>query len=316
MRNFLKENKVFIAIIIGASIVGGAIYFSGTKTEKELSKGQETTSTQKCLNIPELSDGILKIATKIIDGDTFLIEGGYSVRVLGIDADERGYPCYEAAKTGLEELILNKEVRLETPKQNKFATGQEGKEDLDQWCRYLRYVFLGSQNISLELVKEGLAVARSSPEDVKYREEITQAEKEAKENKVGCKWSAYAKASADKSSDEKVVFQWEKLTTEKLGFDVVGACLAGKYLGRELIVEGKVADAYRSKTNTVFLNFEKAYPNHCFTGVIFSSNLYKFVQNPEDYYLNKTVRIMGEVKEYKGKPEIILETPTQIEVGK
>ena len=316
MRNFLKENKVFIAIIIGASIVGGAIYFSGTKTEKELSKGQETTSTQKCLNIPELSDGILKIATKIIDGDTFLIEGGYSVRVLGIDADERGYPCYEAAKTGLEELILNKEVRLETPKQNKFATGQEGKEDLDQWCRYLRYVFLGSQNISLELVKEGLAVARFSPENVKYREEITQAEKEAKENKVGCKWSAYAKASADKSSDEKVVFQWEKLTTEKLGFDVVGACLAGKYLGRELIVEGKVADAYRSKTNTVFLNFEKAYPNHCFTGVIFSSNLYKFVQNPEDYYLNKTVRIMGEVKEYKGKPEIILETPTQIEVGK
>jgi len=317
MRNFLKENKVFIAIIIGASIVGGAIYFSGTKTEKELSKGQETTSTQKCLNIPELSDGILKIATKIIDGDTFLIEGGYSVRVLGIDADERGYPCYEAAKTGLEELILNKEVRLETPKQNKFATGQEGKEDLDQWCRYLRYVFLGSQNISLELVKEGLAVARSSPEDVKYREEITQAEKEAKENKVGCKWSAYTKASADKSSDEKVVFQWEKLTTEKLGFDVVLACEAGKYFGRELIVEGKVADAYHDlKSNTVFLNFEKAYPNHCFTGVIFSSNLYKFVQKPEDYYLNKTVRIMGEVKEYKGKPEIILETPTQIEVGK
>ena len=317
MRNFLKENKVFIAIIIGASIVGGAIYFSGTKTEKELSKGQETTSTQKCLNIPELSDGILKIATKIIDGDTFLIEGGYSVRVLGIDADERGYPCYEAAKTGLEELILNKEVRLETPKQNKFATGQEGKEDLDQWCRYLRYVFLGSQNISLELVKEGLAVARSSPEDVKYREEITQAEKEAKENKVGCKWSAYTKASADKSSDEKVVFQWEKLTTEKLGFDVVLVCEAGKYFGRELIVEGKVADAYHDlKSNTVFLNFEKAYPNHCFTGVIFSSNLYKFVQKPEDYYLNKTVRIMGEVKEYQGRPEIILETPSQIEVGK
>jgi len=301
MKGFFKENKLFLAIVVGALIVGGAIYLSSNKSE--VYTGQ--TRVKTCADIPELSDGILKIATKIIDGDTFLIEGGYSVRILGIDADERGYPCYEAAKTGLEELILNKEVRLE-----------KGKEDLDQWCRYLRYVFLSSQNISLELVKEGLAVARSSPEDVKYREEITQAEKEAKENKVGCKWSAYAKASADKSSDEKVVFQWEKLTTEKLGFDVVGACQAGKYLGRELIVEGKVADAYRSKTNTVFLNFEKAYPNHCFTGVIFSSNLYKFVQNPEDYYLNKTVRIMGEVKEYQGKPEIILETPSQIEVGK
>ena len=300
MRNFLKENKVFIAIIIGASIVGGAIYFSGTKTEKELSKGQETTSTQKCLNIPELSDGILKIATKIIDGDTFLIEGGYSVRVLGIDADERGYPCYEAAKTGLEELILNKEVRLE-----------KGKEDLDQWCRYLRYVFLSSQNISLELVKEGLAVARSSPEDVKYREEITQAEKEAKENKTGCKW-----AETKIVEEKKTELQWEKLTTEKLGFDVVGACLAGKYLGRGLIVEGKVADTYHDlKSNTVFLNFEKAYPNQCFTGVIFSSDLYKFVQNPENYYLGKTVRIFGEVKEYQGRPEIILETPNQIEIG-
>jgi len=50
--------------------------------------------------------------------------------------------------------------------------------------------------------------------------------------------------------------------------------------------------------------------------VIFSSNLYKFVQNPEDYYLRKTVRIMGKVKEYKNRPEIILETPNQIEIGK
>ncbi|PIZ88258.1 MAG: nuclease, partial [Candidatus Nealsonbacteria bacterium CG_4_10_14_0_2_um_filter_39_15] len=31
---------------------------------------------------------------------------------------------------------------------------------------------------------------------------------------------------------------------------------------------------------------------------------------------DKTVRIMGEVKKYQGKPEIILETPNQIEVGK
>ena len=300
MRDFFEKNKIFLAIIVGAVIVGTAIYFSGQK-EKPLIKEQE--QAQSCENIPELSDGAIKLATKVIDGDTFLIEGGYSVRILGIDADERGYPCYDAAKNKLEELILNQEVELE-----------KGTEDKDQWCRYLRYVFLGDQNISLEMVKEGLAVARSSPEDVKYREELSLAEKEAKDNKVGCKWSSSAKASEDKG--ERVELQWEKLTTEKLGFDVVGACLAGKYLGRELIVEGKVIDTHRDlKSNTVFLNFEKAYPNQCFTGVIFSSDLYKFVQNPEDYYLNKTVRITGEVKEYQGRPEIILETPNQIEIG-
>jgi len=283
--------------MVGALIVGAAIYFG---LQEKSPSGKEQVSGD-CQNIPEIPDGTLKLATKIIDGDTFLIEGGYSVRILGIDADERGYPCYDVAKIGLEELILNKEVRLE-----------KGKEDLDQWCRYLRYVFLGNQNISLELVKEGLVIARSFPEDVKYREDIAEAEKGAKDNKVGCKWGEI------KIVDEKnVKLQWKKLTTEKLGFEVVGACLAGKYLGRELIVEGKVADTYHDlKSNTVFLNFEKAYPNHCFTGVIFSSALYKFAQSPEDYYLNKSVRIMGEVKEYQGRPEIILETPDQIEVGK
>ena len=298
MKEFFKENKIFLAIVVGALIVGAAIYFSsGERVKKEII--EEETSAP-CQNIPEIPDGAIKLATKIIDGDTFLIEGGYSVRILGIDADERGYPCYDAAKNRLEEFILNKEVRLE-----------KGVEDKDQWCRYLRYVFLGDQNISLELVKEGLVVARSSPEDVKYREEVALAERKAKDNKIGCKWG-----EAQIVDGEKVELQWKKLTTKKLGFDVVGACLAGKYLGRELIVEGKVVDTYSNlKSNTVFLNFEKAYPNQCFTGVIFSSDLYKFVQNPENYYLNKTVRVFGEVKEYQGRPEIILETPNQIEIG-
>jgi micrococcal nuclease len=298
LKNFLKENKIFLAIVVGALIIGGAIYFSGQK-EKPLIKEKERT--QSCQNIPELPDGAIKLATKIIDGDTFLIEGGYSVRILGIDADERGYPCYEPAKSKLEKFILNKEVRLE-----------KGREDLDQYCRYLRYVFLDDKNISLELVKEGLAVARSSPEDLKYREKIAQAEKEAKENKVGCKWT-----KTKIIEEKKVELQWEKLTREKLGYEVVEACEAGKYLGREMIVQGKVVDTYHHlKSNTVFLNFEKAYPNQCFTAVVFSSNLYKFVQNPENYYLNKTVRIMGKVKEYQARPEIILEEPFQIEVGK
>jgi len=323
MRNFFEklrrntfgilrgETKIFLAIIIGALIIGGVIYISFGQKGGKIVDNREIE--KQCSNIPELADGAVKMATKIIDGDTFLIEGGYSVRILGIDADERGHPCYDAAKTGLEELILNKEVRLEKEKEK-----EKEKEDLDQWCRYLRYVFLGSQNIGLELVKKGLAVARFSPEDVKYREEIAGAEKEAKENKVGCKWGETKINKEEKVIEEKrAKLQWERLTTEKLGFDVVDACLAGKYLGRELIVEGKVVDTHRDlKSNTVFLNFEKAYPNQCFTGVIFSSHLYKFVQNPEDYYLGKIIRIMGEVKDYRGRPEIILETPNQIEIGK
>jgi len=301
-KKFFKENKIFLAIIIGALIVGGAIYFSNLEKNKNLSSS--LTNVQKfsknnCSNLPELEDRAKKLVTKIIDGDTFLIEGGYSVRILGIDAEEKGYPCYEAAKNRLEELILNKEVKL-----------VKGKEDFDEYCRYLRYVFLEDENISLELVKEGLVVTRFSPEDIKFREEIALAEKEAKENGVGCKWGKVREV------EEKKQFHWENLTEEKTGLKVIGACQAGNYYGKEVIVEGKVVDTFRSKKNNVFLNFEKPYPNQCFFAVIFSSDQYKFVQNPEKYYNQKTLRIRGKVQEYRGKSEIILKEPWQIEIGK
>jgi len=299
MKEFFEKNKIFIAVIISALIIGGAIYLGLNKPDKEnnISGGE----ISECLAPSQT------IVTKIIDGDTVVVEGGEHIRLLGIDADERGYPCYGEAKSRLEELVLNKEVRLE-----------KDQTDVDQYNRCLRYIFLDEQNIDLQLVKEGLAIARFYEPDVKYKDEIALAEKEAIENKIGCKWSGSVPLSGTSADENKKVnFQWEKLTTEKLGYDVVADCEAGKYSGRELIIEGKVVDTYHdSKSNTVFLNFEKPYPDSCFTGVIFSSNLYKFVQSPEDYYLNKTVRIMGEVKEYQGKPEIILETPTQIEIGK
>jgi len=302
MTKFLEKNKIFIGIILVALIVWGTIYFSKVKVNKNLIGSlvsKEEFSSKPCANLPLLEDGAKKLVTKVIDGDTFLIEGGYSVRILGIDADERGYPCYQAAKERLEELILNKEVKLE-----------KEKEDFDQYCRYLRYVFADDKNVAFELVKEGLVVARFSPENIKYREEISLAEKEARENKIGCKWGNVAKV------EEKTEFQWENLTPDKTGLKVIDACQAGNYYGDEIIVEGKVVDAYLSKKNNVFLNFGKPYPNQCFSAVIFSSDLYKFGDNPEKYYNQKIVRIRGKIQEYQGKPEIILKDLSQIEVGK
>src|SRR3989344_971992 len=44
------------------------------------------------------------IVTKVIDGDTVVVQGGEHVRLSGIDADEKNYPCYGDAKIGLEKL--------------------------------------------------------------------------------------------------------------------------------------------------------------------------------------------------------------------
>jgi micrococcal nuclease len=114
----------------------------------------------------------------------------------------------------------------------------------------------------------------------------------------------------------KTELQWKNLTDDKTGLKIIGAYQAGNYYGKEIIAEEKVVDAYRSKKNNVFLNFEKPYPNQCFSAVIFSSDLYKFGDNPEKYYNQKIVRIRGKIQEYQGKPEIILKDLSQIEVGR
>ena len=120
------------------------------------------------------------IVTKIIDGDT-LVGNGEHVRLLGMDTDERGEPCYKEAKEKLASLVLNKEVILEPDITDK-----------DQYKRLLRYVFVetdsGVIHVNVYLVSEGLAIARFY-EDRKYQDEILAAEVYARENKIGCKWT-------------------------------------------------------------------------------------------------------------------------------
>ncbi|MFA6376124.1 MAG: thermonuclease family protein [Candidatus Paceibacterota bacterium] len=117
------------------------------------------------------------IVTKVLDGDTIIVQGGIHVRLLGIDADEKDSPCYDSARQRLEELILGKTVVLEMD-----------NEGQDQYGRQLRFVFLNGVNINQQLVAEGMAIARFYPENQKYKAEIVAAEAEAIKNKTGCKW--------------------------------------------------------------------------------------------------------------------------------
>ncbi|MFB6088704.1 MAG: thermonuclease family protein [Candidatus Aenigmatarchaeota archaeon] len=222
------------------------------------------------------------IVTKVIDGDTIIVEGGKNVRLLGIDADEKGYPCYDDAKKRLEELILDKEVILERYSENK-----------DMYDRYLRYVFFNGTNINLKMVREGLAIARFSDE-IEYKEEIQRAEKKAIDNNIGCKWSEEDK--------------WRKN-----GNNFTDPCEAEKFKNKEITVGGKVSDSYISQNNNVFLNFGGEYPNHCFTAVIFSHSLDKFNIN-FDKVKGSKVKVSGEVEMFKDKPEIIIENRAQIEM--
>jgi DNA/RNA endonuclease YhcR with UshA esterase domain len=86
---------------------------------------------------------------------------------------------------------------------------------------------------------------------------------------------------------------------------------ASHYAGSSVTVEGVVSQVSRSG-GTTFINFGGRYPNHVFYAVILRSDSGSFsnMQSLE----GKQVAISGQIEFYKGKPQIVLRSPGQIEM--
>ncbi len=86
---------------------------------------------------------------------------------------------------------------------------------------------------------------------------------------------------------------------------------ASYYVGSSVTVEGVVSQV-STKGGTTFINFGGSFPNHVFYAVIFKRNSGKFSNMRA--FQGKTVAITGTVESYKGKPQIILQSPSQVEL--
>lgn len=120
----------------------------------------------------QLSDTAM--VTRVIDGDTIVIDGGYHVRYIGIDAPEKGEFYYAEAKQMNGKLVAGKKVKLE-----------KNISDKDSYGRLLRYVYVGDTFINDEMVRQGCVWAKAYPPDVKYQVYLEAMEKEARESKRG-----------------------------------------------------------------------------------------------------------------------------------
>ncbi|HVX50956.1 MAG TPA: thermonuclease family protein [Chitinophagaceae bacterium] len=87
---------------------------------------------------------------RVIDGDTFVIETGERVRVIGINAPEMKTEYGEPAKQHLLAMIEGKTVDLEPDHVSK---------DKDVYGRLLRYVYLDGVDIDKKMVADGYAIA-------------------------------------------------------------------------------------------------------------------------------------------------------------
>lgn len=126
------------------------------------------------------SKGVL--VERVVDGDTFVLEDGQRVRLIGVDTPESVHPDKskntEFGKTAsafAKEALEGKRVILE-----------KDVSDTDRYGRLLRYVYLEDGTFFNEyLVKEGYAKVYTYPPDVKFSDVFVEAERYARENNKG-----------------------------------------------------------------------------------------------------------------------------------
>jgi hypothetical protein len=85
---------------------------------------------------------------------------------------------------------------------------------------------------------------------------------------------------------------------------------AAKHVGETATVTDRVDGFHQSSKGNIFLNMGGKYPNQAFTAFIPSSSAAQF-PNPQQYE-GRTVSVSGKISLYKGKPEIIVNSPSQI----
>lgn len=167
---------VFVAVIVFASI------FDLNKTETsrilEFLGIDRKKSVLEEKTIP--SDNSSYIVTRIIDGDTIEVNGGVTVRYIGIDTPESVDPRREIECFGKEAAEENKRLVLD-----KKVILEKDVSETDRYGRLLRYVYVDSQMVNKTLVENGFAQARSYPPDIRHQEELRAAEAKARSERRG-----------------------------------------------------------------------------------------------------------------------------------
>lgn len=121
----------------------------------------------------------LALVTRVIDGDTVVLDSGERVRYIGIDSPEKsGSPevvaLGRAATEHNRRLVEGKTVRLEFDVRPR-----------DRHGRLLAYVYVDAIFVNARMVEDGYAFAYTVPPDVQYAERFRELERQAREERRG-----------------------------------------------------------------------------------------------------------------------------------
>jgi len=317
---------------------------------------------------------------EVADGDTLVVRVDgetATVRLIGIDAPERGHPSLgreflaDEAAAFLSSLCLGKTVRMEP-----------GAEESDRYDRRLRYAFLPPPDgrlLNLEMLRAGMARAYTRF-PFSRRDEFVAAEGLARMEGKGlwkdggaaeARWLAAGKATpvevypaggrtfvvAGKGwarggvnrADLPKEIEWLLRQREELSdaeFDrkardrgyrpldpskdagdarprpglpagagsdnVVPWEDARRHVGEEIVVEGTIVRTHRG-SSVLYLNFHPNWKRYL-SLVVPAADLPRFPDDPDKAYKGRKIRVRGEVKIYKDRPEIVVRDPASITI--
>lgn len=153
---------------------------SGATTAVPTPQGQQsdttTAQTQQSVTAsckhPVTTKGISVVC--VVDGDTLRLADGTLVRLIGMDAPEKGEYGYENATLLLASLLDKSYVHME-----------KDVSDTDRFGRQLRYVYATDYLLNQYVVEEGWARAADYPPDTAKSLVLHSAEQSAKSGNLG-----------------------------------------------------------------------------------------------------------------------------------
>jgi hypothetical protein len=98
--------------------------------------------------------------------------------------------------------------------------------------------------------------------------------------------------------------------------ETITASEAKNHIGENATVCGQVAStkyAASSRGQPTFLNLDAPYPSQIFTVLIWGSDRPKF-NRPEITYRDRRLCVTGEIRAFRGVPEVVAHDPGQIKV--
>jgi micrococcal nuclease len=166
---------------------------TATATLREAAPSAESATATPTLEATFAPTGTTTEATvvRVTDGDTIVVSYGgdeHKVRYIGMDTPETVDPNDPLQWMGPEATKAN-----EALVEGKTVYLEKDMSEVDQFDRLLRYVWLTDGTawtlVNLELVRQGVAFAKSYPPDVRYDSVYAEAESVARNSAFGL-WQA------------------------------------------------------------------------------------------------------------------------------